>query len=267
MAMPAGYYAGYASSHHGHYVWHTKSHNCVTLSDAPQLMRSPESTGAIANAYEDHAITYMCGVADASYADRASRCRRHVIYAKAVGSFLLVDEFAGKPGVLSSLQWNLHSWEPFEVADRERTFKWRRGESAVTGVVMCHPEGFFSLSEGWDPPPMKAKWNDEWRNQYHLRFTPTLLQNQAQNAESRAKHPSGFTPLPGRNLGVVLQTQLPGQSVEPLERRLEEDGREAVSVGGTRFVVIPTGEAAGVVGEVSVGGARYQFGDAGLLKA
>jgi hypothetical protein len=267
MAMPAGYYAGYASSHHGHYVWHTKSHNCVTLSDAPQLMRSPESTGAIVNAYEDDAITYMCGVADASYADRAERCRRHVIYAKRAGCFLLVDEFAGKPGVLSSLQWNLHSWEPFAVEDQERTFRWSRGESAVTGVVMCHPEGFFSLSEGWDPPPMKAKWNDEWRNQYHLRFTPTLLQHQAQDAESRAQHPSGFISLPNRNLGVVLQTQLPGQSVEPLKRLLEEDGRETVSVGDTRFMVIPTGETAGVVGEVSVGGAHYQFGDGGLLPA
>ena len=111
------------------------------------------------------------------------------------------------------------------------------------------------------------KWNDEWRNQYHLRFTPTLLQHQALDAESRAQHPSGFISLPRRNLGVVLQTQLPGQSVDPLERLLEEDGRETVSVGDTRFVVMPTGGAAGVVGEVSVGGAHYQFGDAGLLPA
>ncbi|HCL27375.1 MAG TPA: hypothetical protein DIC52_02930 [Candidatus Latescibacteria bacterium] len=265
MAMPAGYYAGYGSSHHGHYVWHTKSHNCVTLSDAPQLMRSPESTGEIVNAYEDDAITYMCGIADASYADRADRCRRHVVFAKGVGSFLLVDEFAGKPNVLSSLQWNLHSWEPYEVDERERTFRWRRAESAVTGVVMCHSEGFFSLSEGWDPPPMDAKWSKEWRNQYHLRFTPTLLQLQAKDADSRARHPHGFMPLPGRNLGVVLQTQLPGQTVEPHERSLEKDGRETVSVGDTRFVVIPTGQQEGIVGEVSVGDRRYQFGDEGLV--
>ncbi len=264
MAMPAGYYAGYASSHHGHYVWHTKSHNCVTLSGAPQLMRSPESSGAIVNAYEDDAIAYMCGVADASYADRAQRCRRHVVYAKQVGSFFLVDEFAAKEDVLSSLQWNLHSWEPFEVDEQERTFRWGRGESAVTGVVMCHPEGFFSLSEGWDPPPMKAKWNDEWRNQFHLQFTPTLLQNQVQDADQRAQYPSGFISLPGRNLGVVLQTKLPGQSVESIERWLEEDGREVVAVGATRFTVMPMEEAGGIVGEVSVDGTRYQFGDAGL---
>ena len=51
MAMPSGYYAGYGSDHHAHWVWHTKSHNCVTLSDAPQLMRSPDSGGAIENAF------------------------------------------------------------------------------------------------------------------------------------------------------------------------------------------------------------------------
>ncbi|MDP6036910.1 MAG: DUF4962 domain-containing protein, partial [Candidatus Latescibacteria bacterium] len=50
MAMPSGYYAGYGSDHHAHWVWHTKSHNCVTLSDASQLMRSPDSVGAVENA-------------------------------------------------------------------------------------------------------------------------------------------------------------------------------------------------------------------------
>jgi hypothetical protein len=112
---------------------------------------------------------------------------------------------------------------------------------------------------------MDAKWSKEWRNQYHLRFTPTLLQLQAKDADSRARHPHGFMPLPGRNLGVVLQTQLPGQTVEPHERSLEKDGRETVSVGDTRFVVIPTGQQEGIVGEVSVGDRRYQFGDEGLV--
>ncbi|MEZ4637828.1 MAG: DUF4962 domain-containing protein [Caldilineaceae bacterium] len=45
MAMPSGYYDGYGSNHHTHWVWHTKSHNCVTLSDAPQIMRSYASVG------------------------------------------------------------------------------------------------------------------------------------------------------------------------------------------------------------------------------
>ena len=266
MAMPAGYYAGYASAHHGHYVWHTKSHNCITLSDAPQILRSPDSTGNIANAYEDNNLTYMCGVADASYADRAHRCRRHVIYAKKASTFLLVDEFVGKPEILSSLQWNLHAWAPFDVNERDRTFTWHRGDSAVNGVVMCHSEGFFSLTEGWDPPPMKAKWNDEWRNQYHLQFTPTLLQTQSSDPDARAKYPHGFVPVSNRNLGVVLQTQLPRQSVEPIEHRLEKDGRETVAIGETHFMVIPTGQESNRVGEIQIGNTQYQFGDAGILK-
>ncbi len=47
MAMPSGYYVGYGSDHHVHWVWHTRSHNCVTLSDASQIMRSHNSLGAI----------------------------------------------------------------------------------------------------------------------------------------------------------------------------------------------------------------------------
>jgi hypothetical protein len=39
MAMPSGYYDGYGSNHHANWVWHTKSHNCVTLSGAGQIMR------------------------------------------------------------------------------------------------------------------------------------------------------------------------------------------------------------------------------------
>ena len=54
--------------------------------------------------------------------------------------------------------------------------------------------------------------------------------------------------------------------MEPLERGLEKDGRETVLVGDTRFVVIPTGQQEGVVGEVSVGDRRYRFGDEGLVR-
>ena len=58
----------------------------------------------------------------------------------------------------------------------------------------------------------------------------------------------------------------PGQSAEPLVRGLEEDGREIVSIGDTRFVVVPTGETTNVIGEVQVGKTHYQFGDTGILK-
>ncbi|MFT5368735.1 MAG: hypothetical protein ACI8V2_003702, partial [Candidatus Latescibacterota bacterium] len=123
MAMPSGYYSGYASDHHAHWVWHTKSHNCVTLSDAPQLMRSHESLGAVENAFEDERLTYFRGTADKSYADRADRCRRHVIFVKEQQYFVMVDEFVAKPGIASGLQWNLHSWNEYEVNEERRLFQ------------------------------------------------------------------------------------------------------------------------------------------------
>jgi hypothetical protein len=53
MAMPSGYYDGYGSNHHAHWIWHTRSHNCLTLSGAGQLMRTRNSQGRIENAFED----------------------------------------------------------------------------------------------------------------------------------------------------------------------------------------------------------------------
>ncbi|MFW5867855.1 MAG: DUF4962 domain-containing protein, partial [Armatimonadota bacterium] len=53
MMMPSGYYAGYGSAHHAHWVWHTKSHNCVTLSDSGQIMRSHDSMGSTDLPFED----------------------------------------------------------------------------------------------------------------------------------------------------------------------------------------------------------------------
>jgi len=47
LVMPSGYYDGYGSDHHIHWVWHTKSHNCVTLSDSPQIMDSHDAVGAV----------------------------------------------------------------------------------------------------------------------------------------------------------------------------------------------------------------------------
>ena len=113
LAMPSGYYAGYGSDHHTHWVWHTKSHNCLTLSDASQIMRSHESTGKIENSFEDDRLIYFAGNADASYSERARRCRRHVVFLKAQSCFVMIDEFVAVPGIDSALQWNVHSWNRF----------------------------------------------------------------------------------------------------------------------------------------------------------
>ncbi|MGA1197526.1 MAG: heparinase II/III domain-containing protein, partial [Candidatus Latescibacterota bacterium] len=186
MAMPSGYYSGYGSDHHAHWVWHTKSHNCVTLSDAPQLMRSHDSLGSVDNAFEDDRLVYFRGTADQSYSDRAKRCRRHVIFVKEQQYFVMVDEFVAKENVASSLQWNLHSWNEYEVNEERRLFQISLGDSVLRGHFMHHKNSFFSLTEGWDPPPMKGKDHAQWHQQYHLRFTPSGIET------------------PVRNLGVIL---------------------------------------------------------------
>lgn len=175
MAMPSGYYAGYGSDHHAHWVWHTKSHNCLTLSGAPQLMRSHHSRGYIDHDFENEHIIYFRGTADESYSDRALRCRRHVCFLKQQTSFLIVDEFVARNEVASAVQWNIHARSEFTVDETARSFTIDRDGRSLRGHILYSHNGYFSLSEGWDPPPNKAKSNDQWHNQYHLRYTPSSL--------------------------------------------------------------------------------------------
>jgi hypothetical protein len=251
MAMPSGYYSGYASDHHAHWVWHTKSHNCVTLSDAPQLMRSHDSLGAVENAFEDERLTYFRGTADKSYADRADRCRRHVIFVKEQQYFVMVDEFVAKPGIASGLQWNLHSWNEYEVNEERRLFQVRRGDSVLRGHFMHHKNGFFSLSEGWDPPPMKGKDHAQWHQQYHLRFTPSGIE------------------IPARNLGVILS-----MSHEHLDAPIVETelvGETEVAHIGNDLVMVNQGAKMAYENYqsdalilLSIGGQRYGVRDSGI---
>jgi len=217
MAMPSGYYDGYGSDHHAHWVWHTLSHNCLTLSGAGQLMRSHDSVGAIENAFEDERLAYFRGTADASYADRAERCRRHVAFLKQSRCFVMVDEFVGKPGIVSALEWNIHSWNRWQVDEERRAFTVTREGSALTGHMMWHQNGFFTLTEGWDPPPAGAKRSEQWRDQYHLKFTPT-------HAVQR------------RNLGVVLCASHAALDAAPVRTELV-DGIEVAHIGGDLALV------------------------------
>ena len=250
MAMPSGYYAGYGSDHHAHWVWHTRSHNCITLSDAPQLMQSRESRGSVDHAYEDERLIYFRGTADDSYADRATRCRRHVLFFKERVCFVMVDEFAARPGMLSALQWNIHSWMPFAVDEEGRSFLLRSGESSLEGHFMWHANGFFSLSEGWDPPPMQDRQEAEWRQQYHLRFTPSGL-------------------VERRHLGVVLCPGHGGLERAPV-RTEQVGGTEVAHIGDDR-VTLGQGNGVEYAGEQSdalivlrVGGRRYEVEDGGI---
>lgn len=253
MAMPSGYYAGYGSDHHAHWVWHTKSHNCITLSDAPQLMRSPDSLGGIHNAYEDDRLLYFRGTADKSYSDRARRCRRHVIYVKDLQYFVMVDEFVAKNGVASSVQWNMHSWNDYEVNEDRRIFQVRRGDSILRGHFMHHRNGFFSLSEGFDPPPMKGKDNSQWHEQYHLRFTPSGIE------------------VPVRNLGVVLCLAHAHLDAPPVETELVGDtevahvGQDLILVNQGKGIAYETYESDALI-LLSIGGRQFEVRDRGIRK-
>lgn len=245
MAMPSGYYAGYGSGHHAHWVWHTKSHNCLTLSDAGQLMRSPDSRGKIVAPYEDERIAYLCGDASDSYQDRAETCRRHVAYLKDAGCFVMVDEFVAKKGIASSLQWNIHSWNPFDVDELNKTFTLNRDTATLKGTFLCQSNSFFSLTEGWDPPPMARKSSDDdWINQYHLRFTPIGIEH------------------PARNLGVVLATSHAHRDLAEVVPDVEDDGVETATIGNDRVLVMPPGRD--TIAELTVSGTGYVVDNQGI---
>jgi len=227
MAMPTGYYCGYGSAHHAHWVWHTKANNCVTLSDAPQLIRSMDSQGYVQSHFENSDLVYFCGNADASYRLQAERCRRHVVFLKGARCFFMVDEFVAQPEVTSSVQWNIHSWNPFEVDPDQKGFVVNRDESRLRGYFMHSHEGFVTLSEGWNPPVNLMKSASQWHNQYHLRFTPTAYAAKL-------------------NLGVVLCPGYPGHPAAEVRR--ERIGDAELSVIDDVRVAVNQGEVMEVEG-------------------
>ena len=250
LLMPSGYYAGYGSEHHAHWVWHTKSHNCVTLSGAGQIMRSLESVGSTDCAYEDERLAYLRGTADASYADRAQRCRRHVVYLKEHAAFLMIDEFVARPGVLSALEWNAHSWNEFAIDEDARSFTVERDDRVLHGQFLHHHNSFFSLSEGFDPPPSAIKSNAQWYNQYHLRFTPAGL-------------------VPRCTLGVVLACGHPGSPPAVVEAE-RIDNAEIARIGAD-LLAVNTGGTIAVDGLTSdalaalvLQGTPYEITDDGI---
>ena len=176
MSMPSGYYSNYGSPHHVNWVWHTKSHNCATLSGASQKMRSHASRGAVANSFENDHLAYVVGIADDSYDCLARRYRRHVLFLKSHHAFVLIDEFEARPGIQVSYEWNIHTWHKVLYDDKERTFLIEADGSdplgpKLLGTVMYRQNCFFTPSVGWDPPPHVGLCGDERQNQFHLRFS------------------------------------------------------------------------------------------------
>lgn len=272
MAMPSGFYGGvmlgYGGDHHANWVWHTKSHNCVTLSDAGQIMRSEESTGEVAHPYEDERVAYMVGIADASYADRAARCRRHVLFIKSSAALVLIDEFVSRGSTVSTLQWNLHTRDRITIDDKARTFRWRRGDSQVRGSFLYHDNGMFSMTDGWDPTPAKAPTEPPWPDQYNLRFTCNLKQHEYLGVRHRLQE----RPPLRRNLATVLAPSCPGLRAAKVKTARHGDCEEA-KINGDRIVVDASGIGLQVDGaaqdgmaQAVVDGVRYCVSDDGLTK-
>ena len=249
MAMPSGYYDGYGSAHHVHWVWHSKSHNCLTLSGAGQLQQSHDSAGAIDNAFEDGRLVYFRGTADASYRD-AERCRRHVCFLKAATAFVLIDEFVVAAGAAVGMEWNIHSFNPLAVDEQKRAFLIEREASSLGGHFMFHDEAFFSLSEGWDPAPMPSRGLKEYPPQHHLRFNVTALTRR-------------------RNLGVVL---VPGHRHLPrAEVATEKAGDVELARVGDALVLLGQGGSieyenirSEALAVIRLDGGTYEITDEGI---
>ncbi|OYN90270.1 hypothetical protein CGZ91_08900 [Parenemella sanctibonifatiensis] len=205
MLMPSGYYDGYSTDHHAHWARHTKAHNCVTLSDAGQLSRSPLSVGAIEAASIGEQLVYWRGNADASY-PQADRCRRHLLWLPDVSVLVLLDEMVPLAQTECALQSNLHSFAEFQIEDQERRFTLRLGDSSLTGHFLHHQTGFFETSDVTRPETLLTK---RGADQYHLRFSL----------------PYGPAVLP-----LVLVPGVRGQDPAPVETELQE-GREYARVG------------------------------------
>ena len=151
------------------------------LSGAGQLMRSRKAQGAVECAFEDARLAYLRGNADASYGVRARRCRRHVLFLKKAACFVLVDEYVSGETGASALEWHAHSWARFDLDEARRRFSLRREDSRLEATLLYQGDGFFRLSEGWEPPPQPdAERSKLWPDQ----FPPAI-----QHVESAATRP------------------------------------------------------------------------------
>lgn len=248
LLMPSGFYDGYATPHHSHWVWHTKSHNCLTLADAGQRLRSPEAVGSLVAATESEEIVSLLGEADASYPGLLTRCRRHVVFFKSARCLLLIDDVELPPDSAGALQWNAHSWSPFVVDETARSFRVERGEASLTGHVLHHGDAWFRTSSGWDPAPLRRFENLPWDEQHHLRFTP--LDNSSRR----------------RRLGVLLRLEAPAWSA-PVVTTSREGAVETALVGpDIRVEVLPPAASPDRVARIQIHATAYELhSDRGLL--
>lgn len=178
LLQPSGHYDGYATHHHTSYVWHSRSHNVPTFSEAGQLLRSEAARGSLVHPFENEDFIFVSGRADASYAHFLASFRRDILYFKKEKAFLIVDDAVSKPGVHSQYQWNLHSFGKFEVDENDRRFFLKRKRARLEGHVLYEKAGFFHTSEGFDSPVLRNRKANLrfWKPEYHLRFTCNSLE-------------------------------------------------------------------------------------------
>ncbi|MBL8994414.1 MAG: heparinase II/III family protein, partial [Spirochaetia bacterium] len=169
---PSGYYDGWGTHHQTSWVWHSRSHNCLTLSGASQLLRSRAARGAVLGAFENERLVYFLGNADRAYANQARKCRRHVLFFKNEKVFLLLDEVAAKPGQSFQCQWNAHSFEKFKVGPDHKMFSVRKNKVVLDGHFLYRETSFVNQSEGFEPPYHTVLEENLkfWGNQHHLQF-------------------------------------------------------------------------------------------------
>ena len=187
LLMPSGYYCGYGSPHHATWVWHTKSHNCATLSGASQLLRSYESTGMLKGAHEDERVAYLRGEAAASYGAYATRYDRHILYLKRFGVILMIDAFRAKEGIEVAYEWNAHSFYRFSWDEQENRFSVQTADidgdaktklfAGVDGWMLRDFTSFCTARSDWDAPPSATLSNPTWPDQFHLKYSTGMLVN------------------------------------------------------------------------------------------
>ena len=140
------------------------------------------------------------GIADAGYADRAERCRRHVLFLKSSSCVVLIDEFVSRESIVST-----PAVEPALI----RTLRGGRGgahiplaarrQSGAGGVPLPrqrHLQPHRRLGSAAQPRDHEP----EWKMQYNLRFTCNLKQPEFLGVRNRL---NTRQPL-RRNLATVL---------------------------------------------------------------
>ena len=162
LAIASGYYPWYGSPHHQHWVWETRSVNSITLDGGQgQTIRSPESTGRIAQFVTGGRYDYALGDATAAYGGRLTKFYRRVIHIRPAGRFVIVDELESRQPV--TFEWRLHALEQIDVdAAAQRAFV-RRGKARLAADFVT-PGGLkFAETDQFDPPPERGG-----ENQWHL---------------------------------------------------------------------------------------------------